>query len=142
MNGQPEKATEKENDPVQTDGNPLPRLYSKKMILIFAILFSSVFSAVLLMSNLKQMEKRRARLEVLIFAISYLILTALVLQVTGLPPNWSFIANVIGAAILNEYFWNKHIGRDTPYQKKSWVKPTLISLAIALGFFFLIFRSL
>lgn len=124
------------------DNNPLPYLYSKRIILVFALLFSTVFSAVLLMSNLKQVGKNRARLEVLIFAIVFLILTALLLQVLNLPPNYSFIANVIGAAVLNEYFWNKHIGRDTPYKKKSWLKPTVISLAIALFFFFLLFSNM
>src|SRR6056297_2952072 len=104
----------------------VPELYSKTVILLFSILFSPIFSAVLLMSNLKSLGKPKARIQVLLFAVLYLIATAIVLQVFKLPPNLTFVANVIGAAVLNEYFWNKHIG-DINYEKKSWIKPMLIS---------------
>lgn len=115
----------------------VPELYSKTLILMFSILFSTIFSAVLLMSNLKSLGKGKARIQILLFAVLYLVATAIVLQVFNLPPNLTFIANVIGAAILNEYFWNKLIGKDLEYKKKSWIKPTLISVLIALGFFLL-----
>jgi hypothetical protein len=114
-----------------------PRLYSKTLILIFALLFSTIFSAVLLMSNLKRLGKRGAGIQVLIFGILYLIITALVLQLLSLEPSYTFIANVIGAAILNEYFWNKHIGQ-IDYIKKGWLKPLAISLLIALSMFLLL----
>ncbi|MEG9328401.1 hypothetical protein SAMN04488034_103156 [Salinimicrobium catena] len=118
-----------------------PSLYSKTLIIIFSLLFSPIFAAVLLMSNLKAVDRPKARIYVLIFAIAYLFATAAVLQIFNLPPNLTFIANVIGAAILNEYFWNKYIGRDVTYEKKSWIKPALISVAIAL-FFLLLLMSL
>lgn len=116
----------------------LPGLYSKKLILLFSILFSTIFAAVLLMSNLKTLGKERARIQVLLFAFLYLLLTATILQVFELPPNLTFIANVIGAAILNEYFWNTHIGGELEYKKKSWIKPAGISVGIALILFFLL----
>lgn len=115
-----------------------PHLYSKSLILIFSLLFSPIFAAVLLMSNLKTVGKNKERSIVLLFAISYLIATAAILQIFGLPTNLTFIANVIGAAILNEFFWNKYIGRETEYVKKSWIKPALISVAVALFFLLLI----
>ena len=115
-----------------------PKLYSKTLIIIFSLLFSPIFAAVLLMSNLKEIGKNRERIFVLLFAILYLFTTAAILQIFNLPPNLTFIANVLGAAILNEYFWNKHIGRDIQYIKKSWIKPALISVAVALFFFSLI----
>lgn len=118
-----------------------PSLYSKTLIIIFSLLFSPIFAAVLLMSNLKAVDRPKARIYVLIFAIAYLFATAAVLQIFNLPPNLTFIANVIGAAILNEYFWNKYIGRDVTFEKKSWIKPALISVAIAL-FFLLLLMSL
>lgn len=116
----------------------LHALYSKKLILVFSILFSTIFATVLLMANLRTLGKERARIQVLLFGFLYLLLTATVLQVFELPPNLTFVANVIGAAILNEYFWNTHIGRDLEYKKKGWIKPAGISLGIALIFFFLL----
>lgn len=120
----------------------LPQLYSKTLILVFAILFSTIFAAVLLMVNLRTLGKRKEAIWVLLFSIIYLFATALILQAFSLSPSMTFIANVIGAAILNEFFWNKFIGRDVAYQKKSWIKPALISVGIALLLFFLLMGSM
>ncbi len=115
-----------------------PQLYSKTLILIFSLLFSPIFAAVLLMLNLKTVGKNKERTIVLLFAVAYLFATAAILQIFDLPPNLTFIANVLGAAILNEYFWNKYLGRDIDYVKKSWIKPTLISVTVALLFLLLL----
>ncbi|NJW53076.1 hypothetical protein [Salinimicrobium oceani] len=119
-----------------------PRLYSKTLILVFAILFSTIFAAALLVVNLRHLKKQKEALWVLLFAFAYIILTAVVMQSFGLAPTMTIITNVIGAAILNEYFWNKFIGSETAYQKKSWVKPTLISIGIALLFLLLLMGTI
>lgn len=129
--------TSQQETQLQNEAN-LPQLYSKTLIIVFSLLFSPIFAAVLLMSNLKTIGKSKERVYVLLFAIAYLFATAALLQMLSLPPNLTFIANVIGAAILNEFFWNKYIGRDVTYEKKSWIKPTLISIAIALFFLLLL----
>lgn len=116
----------------------LPALYSKTLILIFAILFSTIFAAALLMYNLNRIGQKKAMWWVLIFAVSFLILTGVVIQVFKLDPGMTLIANVIGAAVLNEFFWNRFIGRDTEFEKKSWIKPILISLLIAMVLFILL----
>lgn len=120
----------------------LPELYSKNLILIFAILFSTIFAAALLIVNLRHLGKTKEALWVLAFAIAYLVATGLVMQGFDLAPSMTIIANVIGAAILNEFFWNKFIGSDFPYEKKSWIKPTLISIGIAMIFFLLLMGSM
>lgn len=116
----------------------LPALYSKTLILIFAMLFSTIFAAALLMYNLNRIGQKKAMWWVLIFAVSFLILTGVVIQVFKLDPGMTLIANVIGAAVLNEFFWNRFIGRDTEFEKKSWIKPILISLLIAMVLFILL----
>ena len=118
----------------------LPELFSKTLILIFAILFSVLFAAVLLVLNLRRLGKKNQALWVLLFTFGYLVLTALILQMTGLNPSWFFVANVLGAAILNEFFWNKFIGRDFEYQRRGWIKPILIAILIAMLFFFLVLQ--
>ncbi|MGB7842547.1 MAG: hypothetical protein WBL21_07140 [Salinimicrobium sp.] len=114
-----------------------PKLYSKTLILVFSLLFSPIFAAVLLMANLRSLGKNKARLQVLIFAVLYLIATGVVIAAFQLPPSLTLIANVIGAAILNEYFWKKHIG-DIDFIKKDWIRPLLISMLIAMVVFFLL----
>lgn len=120
----------------------LPELYSKTLILIFAILFSTIFAAALLIVNLRTLGKTKEAGWVLLFAFAYIIATALVMQSLNLSPSMTIIANVLGAAILNEFFWNKFIGSDLSYIKKSWIKPTLISIGIALLFFLLLMGTM
>ncbi|MHA6278637.1 hypothetical protein ACXYMT_00510 [Salinimicrobium sp. CAU 1759] len=119
----------------------LPKLYSKRLILSFSILFSTIFAAALLISNLRRLEKQAAAAWVLLFAIGYIIATAIIMTAFNLSPSLNVIANVIGAAILNEFFWNKYLGSEIEYEKKSWVKPTLISIGIALAVFSLLFMA-
>lgn len=120
-----------ENTPLQEEQN-LPRLYTKRLILIFSLLFSTIFGAALLISNLRHLGKRTAAGWVLLFAIGYLLATAVIMEANKLSPSLSVVANVLGAAILNEYFWNKYIGSDTEFEAKNWFKPAAVSVLIAV----------
>ena len=127
--------------PEEQQAESLPKLYSKRLILIFAILFSTIFAAALLVVNLRKLGKPGPAFWVGLFALAFIIATAVIMQVFSLSPSMTIIANVIGAAILNEFFWNKFIG-DIEYEKKNWLKPALISVAIALGFYLLLMGSM
>ncbi len=115
----------------------LPQLYSKRLILAFSIFFSPIFAAALLVYNLRSLGQKAAATWVLLFALGYITATALVMQAYNISPSLAIIANVIGAAILNEFFWNKYIGSETEFEKKSWIKPTAISIGILMLLFFL-----
>ena len=132
---------ESEETTVAEKEQELPKLYSKGLILIFAILFSPIFAAALLVSNFRSLGKRTAAGWVLLFAVVYLLATGLVMQTYSLSPSLTIIANVVGAAILNEFFWNKYIGSETSYEKKSWLKPTAISIGIVMVLFFLMMAA-
>lgn len=108
----------------------IPNLYSKKTIQGFTIFFSTIFGTVLLMSNLKEQKKPNARIQVLIFGIVYTIFSTVILNFL---PRMFFITilfNLIGYAVLSEYFWNKNLGKDLKYRKKKIWKPLIISLLI------------
>lgn len=120
----------------------LPKLYSKRLILGFSIFFSTIFAAALLIANLRKLEKQAAAAWVLLFAMGYLVATAVIMAVFNIAPQLSVVANVVGAAILNEFFWNKYLGSEIEFEKKSWVKPAIISVLIALCLFSFIFMRL
>ncbi|GAA4311768.1 hypothetical protein GCM10023115_32450 [Pontixanthobacter gangjinensis] len=113
----------------------LPELYSKRIILIFSGLFSVIFGAALLLSNLKKLEEKKGTYQVLLFVFIYVAGLVYKLSSIKAGTNFSLPLNLLGGLILNEYFWNRYIGRETEYEKKSWVKPTLISLAISVPAF-------
>ena len=131
-------------DDLEDDESPfeelvLPILYSKKAIQGFSILFSTIFGVVLLMSNLKAMNKPKARVEVLVFGIAYSIFTVILLNYL---PKMFFITllfNIIGYAVLTEYYWNRNLGKDLQYRKKEVWKPLIISISIIVLLIFLQF---
>lgn len=119
----------------------LPALYSKTLILVFAVLFSTILAAVLLIMNLRRLGKKKEGMWILLFAIAYMMATAALIAALNIDAGYSLIANVIGAAILNEYFWNKYIDNDLDFKKKSWMQPMLIALAIVLTLAYLLMWS-
>ncbi|MCM8568635.1 hypothetical protein NE848_04545 [Gramella jeungdoensis] len=119
----------------------LPKLYSKRVIYSFSVIFSTIFGAVILMSNLKQVNDNRARWEVLIFGIIFTLGTALTLTTIELKTNLGIPLNILGGVILNEFFWNRSIGKDAEFEKKSWHKPAIISALISLPFVLALFSA-
>jgi len=117
----------------------LPALYSKKAIQGFTIFFTTIFGAFLLMQNLKQMNKPRARLEVLVFGIVYTLFTIILLNYLPKMFFSTLIFNFIGYAVLSEFFWNKNLGKEFVYNKKQIWKPLFISTLILLLVVFLQF---
>lgn len=125
-----------------TERNELPQFYSKRIILVFSGLFSIIFGAALLLSNLKKLEDKKATYQVLVFVFLYVSGIVYTLSSMKTAPNLTLPLNLLGGLILNEYFWNRYIGKETEYEKKSWVKPSLISLGIStLAFLALIYMS-
>ena len=136
QNDELEKTTVNNENPFEEFEQP--NLYSKKAILGFTLFFSTIFGVVLLMYNLKVMNKHKARTQVLVFGILYIVLSYTLLEVLPKIYFITLIFNFIGYAILVEYFWNKYLGKDLQYEKKSVTKPLLISLAITGILFFLV----
>lgn len=119
-----------------TDKEILPQLYSKRVIYVFSIIFSTLFGTIILMSNLKQTGNNKARLEVLVFGIIFTVGSILSLNTLEMQANFGLPLNIIGGLILNEFFWNRYIGKETNFEKKSWHKPAIVSAMITLPFVF------
>jgi len=134
-----EKELEKANHEALSEATVLPILYSKRAIQGFTIFFSTLFGAVLLMSNLKKMNKPKTRVEVLVFGISYTFLTIILLDYLPKTFFLTILFNLVGYAVLVEYFWNKNLGKELQHQKKQISKPLIISFAILVLLVFLQF---
>jgi len=117
----------------------IPTLYSKRVIQGFTIFFSTLFGAVLLMSNLKKVNKPKARMEVFVFGIAYTFLTILLLNYLPKTFFLTLVFNLVGYAVLVEYYWNKNLGKELKYQKKQISKPLIISFSILIFLVFLQF---
>jgi len=111
----------------------LPELYSKRVITAFCLIFSTLFGAVILMSNLKQRDETKGWWQVLLFSILYTIGTIFTVYTTN-SSNFTIPLNILGAVILNEYFWNRYLGKSIEFEKKSWTKPAIISITVTIPF--------
>lgn len=144
----PDKISEQENDQqkvqeaAEKNREILPKLYSKRVIYIFSVLFSTIFGTVILMSNLKQLGNTKGRLEVLIFGIIYTLGSFITLTNIQMQANFGIPLNILGGLILNEFFWNRYIGKETEFEKKSWHKPAIISGLICLPFVLAMFSGM
>ncbi len=117
-----------------TDDQNAPELHSKRVITIFSAVFTTIFGAVLLMYNMKQTNNPKGRIQVLVFGILYTVASILLINLIKKQTNLAIIFNLAGAGILTEYFWNKFIGKEFKYRKRSWLKPAIISVIIIIPF--------
>ena len=132
-----------ENDTApESESQPKPeiQLYSKTVIVAFCCLFSTLFGAILLHQNIKAIDSKSNKINVLLFGISYTFFSAFVINYFG-QRNLGIVFNIAGAAILNEFFWNQYIGKETPYTSKSWTKPAIISLLIIIPLVWIMLTS-
>lgn len=134
--------TSLQNSSSKNQNEDLPLLYSKRVIAVFSGLFSTIFGAFILMSNLKAVHKEKAKRMVLFFAIAYTLLSMLIVAYLPITTNISILLNVVGAIFLNEYFWNKYLGKELEFERKSWIKPAIISGVISLFVFMALAGSL
>jgi hypothetical protein len=84
-------------------------------------------------------NKPKARMEVFIFGIGYTFLTILLLNYLPKTFFLTMVFNLIGYAVLVEYYWNKNLGKELKHQKKQISKPLIISFSILMFLVFLQF---
>jgi len=118
----------KKNEPKLDENSPT--LYSQKVIYTFSILFTVIFGGILFAINLKEVDKKNGIVPVIIFAVLYTVLSVYILELinSGLPGT--VVLAAVGALVINNIFWNKYIGKNTKYHKKSYTKPLIIALLI------------
>lgn len=111
-----------------------PELYSKQAILLFSILFSTIFGAVLLMSNLKTLRLKNARNQVLWFGIMYTGIIIFIVSYFEIKSNIGMPLNLVGSLILTELFWNRELGKEFSFRKKKIREALFYSILIMIPF--------
>ncbi|CAN5917047.1 hypothetical protein BH11BAC7_BH11BAC7_24400 [soil metagenome] len=114
-----------------TDARELPEYYSPMVIRIFSVLFSVLFGSILMAMNLSRTPEKKGVYEAVIFGVIYT--TAIMIIGNYLPANGGGIGivfNIAGGFMIEYFFWNKYIGTETPYVKRSFVKPLITGLII------------
>jgi len=128
---------ENDNNLIDTTLEQVPdseiKIYSKKAIWGFSIFFSTIFGGILLMLNLKDIDRKKEANTVLIFSIIFTALTIFIVNIQETPnSSLTFLCNIVGGMILSEYFYKKYFPNDESYGKKKIWKPLIISIAITI----------
>ncbi len=107
-----------------------PTLYSKKVIYTFTILFSVIFGGIMFAINLKAVNNKKGIYPVIIFSVLYTALSIYILNLINVGTPGTVALGAIGGSILNNVFWNKYIGKETLFHRKSYKIPLIIALSI------------
>lgn len=110
------------------------KLFGKTAILIFSIIGSTFFGALLFSDNLKQLEKRKFIASTIIFSIVWTIALNKFIEPFPIPFLKFAVINLIGGLILIGPIWNHHIGKDLEHKQRPVWGP-LLSLIILIGVF-------
>ncbi len=112
-----------------------PKIYSRRAISGFAVFFTTIFGAVLLMQNLNSIGKRKEAYIILICSIFYTIFSIIVVNIPDKPhTSLTMLLNIAGAVALSEFLFKKYFPDEKQYPKKKIWKPLIISIAIILPF--------
>lgn len=123
-------------------------LYSRKTVDWTTLIFGIIVGSILMALNFKSVEKKKGIIAVLFFGILYFILEIFIMSF--LPDDMaSSLTNVVrlglnglGAYIMHTLIWNKFIGKDFEYRKKTVWLPILIGIIINVLFILLWFNSM
>lgn len=117
-----------------------PFIYSKRAIWGFSFFFTPIFGGILLMQNLKDIDKKKEANLVLVLSILMTVLTIIIITIFKINGrSISFLCNMGGAAILTEYFYKKYFPDEADYEKKKIWKPLIIGVVICVAFILLAF---
>lgn len=120
----------------EQDSEDAVEIYSKWAIWGFSIFFSTIFGGVLLVLNLRAVGLKKAANTVLIFSILYFLASGIIVGFLGMTGSYTpLFFNIVGAAILTGYFFNKYFP-ENDYYPKSIAKPLVISIIIAFALIF------
>jgi hypothetical protein len=121
-------------------------LFSRKTIDWSTLIFGIIVGSILMISNLNKTEKKKGIIPLVIFAIIYLIIEInILLFIENLDSSMLNMIriglNALGALVIHTLFWNKFIGKEIKYRKKSIWFPIILGIIIEGLFFLLWFKS-
>ena len=113
------------------DDSDAPLLYSQKAIYSFSLFFGVLFGSILMTLNFRKTADKKGGLTALAFGVVYTAIQLWVLSFIPRNTGLTLATSLGGAFILNLYFWNKFIGKETTYRKRPIWTPLILGIALA-----------
>lgn len=114
-------------------------LFSTTSVFIFSMLFSTFVGGGVLAYNMFKIKKMQVAMQIMLFVTIYSVASNILFMSIGANIAYLLLFNIIGAFILTEFFFKKHITSEIKYRPKNAVGPILIFLGVSalLGFMML-----
>ncbi|MFM6976299.1 MAG: hypothetical protein ACKOW2_05570 [Sphingobacteriaceae bacterium] len=125
-----------ENDKVSMDSNDSLNLkiYSKKAVWWFSIIFSPIFDGFLLRQNLIEEGRKKEATKVLIASALLTLLIMLILtSINQRSSGLTLTLNMLGGGVISEFFFEKYYPDENYEYKEIW-KPLFICTIITIPF--------
>jgi len=121
-----------------------PILYSKRAIYTFTFFFSVIFGAGLMVINLRTLRRPEGVVPTVSFSIGFLATVFLVLDYlqssSGTITSRGYLVSYLGSWLILKLIWDKYIGKDQKYRKRSVFFPLLVGIALIVGYLFFVTR--
>jgi len=114
-----------------------PEFYSEKAVYLFSVIFSIIFGSILMAINLRKTETKKGVFEVLGFGVLFFIIQVYILSMIPRNTIFTLMFSMVGALVLNYFFWRKYIGQDTKYRAKPIWIPLIIGIVLLAVYIFL-----
>jgi len=108
------------------------KLFTKTSILVFSIIGSTLFGALLFSDNLKQVDKKKYIPAIILFGLLWNILILKLLKPLAIPYLPFTLANLSGGLLLIGPIWKNYLNEETTFlSRKIW--GPLLSLLVLYG---------
>jgi hypothetical protein len=110
------------------------KIYSKKAVWAFSVIFAPIFGGVLLRQNLIEENRKHEANIVLLASILFTAFTIVIVNsIEKTSGSFTYLINMGWGLILSEYFFKKYYPNEV-YEYKSVWKAVFISIAILIPF--------
>lgn len=116
-----------------------PAFYSRRVVYAFAFMFTPLFGAVMLAMNINKTDKPARMVWLLLFGVAYTVLAVIVGESMRSGSSPGVIFSLVGAVILESFFWNQFIGNGTFYRARPIWIPLIIGIVLAALIIFAMF---
>ena len=119
-----------------------PAFYSRRVVYLFAFLFSTLFGSIIMAINVAKTSKPGRAVWVILFGIVYTLVVFFLAASANMGSTFNIVTAIAGAYGLELLFWNRFIGNETLYRARPIWVPLAIGLVLAAIVFYLIFTSM
>jgi hypothetical protein len=123
----------------QVEDENVPLLFSKRAIYGFTVLSSLFFGSILLAINVSKTKNQIGIVGIILYGCVISFGAVAMVLYYHLNPSFVLIINILGTYPLNNFFWNRYVGRDTLYRVRPIWIPLIIWLILLIwvGYVFL-----